>query len=198
MANARPDVVVLEMVRLSFPKIWKMEKSTPDSPPKFSANFLIDPDTAHGKKNIAKIEAALKHVKTKAWPENTDKIVSRIDAKRISFREGEAFANAEGDVYQGYDDMMVVTASNKKRFQIVDRDKSPLTEDDGKPYGGCYVDAVVSFYATTKKEQGGNGLFATIELIRFRKDGEAFGAAPIDADDYLADLSDDEDEDDMI
>ena len=60
MANARPDVVVLEMVRLSFPKIWKMEKSTPDSPPKFSANFLIDPDTAHGKKNIAKIEAALK------------------------------------------------------------------------------------------------------------------------------------------
>lgn len=198
MSNARPDVVVLESVRLSFPKIWKMESSTPDSPPKFSANFLIDPDSESGKRNLKKLEVALNHVKKKAWPENTDKIVARIDSKRVCLREGETFANAEGDVYSGYDDMMVVSASNKKRFQIVDRDKSPLTEADGKPYGGCYVDAVVSVYATTKKEQGGNGIFATIELIRFRKDGEAFGAAPIDADDYLDDLPEDEEEDDFI
>lgn len=198
MSNARPDIVVLESVRLSFPKIWKMESSTPDSAPKFSANFLIDPDTATGKKNIKKIEAAIAHVKKKAWPEKTDKIFSNIETKRIAFRDGDTFTNDEGDVYAGYEDMKVVTSSNRKRFQIVDRDKSPLTEEDGKPYGGCYVDAVVSFYAVTTKEKGGNGLFSTIELIRFRKDGEAFGAAPIDADDYLDDLPDEDEDDDMI
>lgn len=194
MAEARPDVVVLNMVRLSFPKLWKPEASTPDSPLKFSASLLIDPDTDTGKANIKKIEAAIKHVKVKNWQEKADKIYNNIEAKRRAYRDGDDATNAEGDQYAGYEGMMYVSASNRKRPQILNRDKTPLVEEDGVVYGGCYVDAVVSFYATTKKEQGGNGLFATLELVRFRKDGEPFGSAPIDADDYLDDLDDDEDD----
>jgi hypothetical protein len=197
MAEARPDVVVLQAVRLSFPKLWKAEASTPDSAPKFSASFLIDPTTDTGKANIKKIEAAIKHIKTKTWQEKAEKIYNNIEDKRKAYRDGDSATNAEGDVYSGYEEMMYVSASNRKRPQILNRDKTPLTEEDGVIYGGCYVDAVVSLYAVTKKEQGGNGLFATIEVVRFRKDGEAFGAGAVDANDYLDDL-DDDDDDDMI
>jgi hypothetical protein len=198
MADARPDVVTLTGVRLSFPKVWKAEQSTPDSKPKFGASFIIDPDSDNGKAVIKKIEAAIKKIKTDTWKEKAQKIYDNIEVKRKAFVSGDDMTNGEGDVYAGYEDMMIVKASNVRRPQVLNRDKSALTEEDNVIYGGCYVDAVVSFYAVTKKEQGGNGLFATLEVVRYRKEGEAFGAAPVDADDYLDDLDDDEDSDDLI
>lgn len=198
MAQAREGVVVLEMVRLSFPKLWTAESATPDSPPKFGAAFLMDPTTETGKKNIKKIEAAIKAAATKTWAEKADKVRKALDSDRSGLRDGDTATNGEGDVYSGYEDMQFISASNRKRPQVLNRDKSPLAEEDNVVYGGCYVDAVVSIWATADKKLGGNGIFCTLELVRFRKDGEPFGAAPIDADDYLDDLDDDEDDDDLV
>lgn len=194
MAQAREGVVVLEMVRLSFPKLWKPEASIEGGTPKFGAAFLMDPTTETGKANIKKLEAAIKAAATKTWAEKADKVRKTLDSDRSGLRDGDTATNGEGDVYSGYEDMKFVAASNRKRPQVLNRDKTPLTEEDGVIYGGCYVDAVVSVWATSDKKLGGNGIFATLELVRFRKDGEPFGAAPIDADDYLADLDDDEDD----
>ncbi len=195
MAQARPDIAVLKKVRLSFPKLFKPEASTPTSAPKFSAAFLIDPDTAHGKANIAAMEAAIEHVKKKTWGERADKIYANIEWDRKPLRDGYKATNSEGDVYAGYPDMVFVAASSpeKRRPQVLRRDKSVIYEDDGSVYGGCYVDVVVSLYSVTDKERGGNGVFASIEMVRFREDGEPFGSGPLDADDYLDDLDDDED-----
>ncbi len=196
MASARPDIAVLKNVRLSFPKLFKAEKSTDTSPPKFSAAFLIDPDTADGKANIKAINAAIEHAKTKQWGDKADKIFDNIDWDRKPLRDGEKATNDEGDIYKGYEDMMYVVASSpeKRRPQVLNRDKRPLVEEDNVIYGGCYVDAVVSVYPIADKDKGGNGVFASIELVRFRKDGEPFGAGPIDADDYLDDLDDEDDD----
>lgn len=193
-AKKRDDVVVLKLVRLAFPKVWKAEKATDTSEPKFSATALIDPDTAQGKENIKAIEAAIARVKKKTWQEKADKIYQNIDSKRKCYGDGDDATNDEGDVYGGFEGMKFLKAANKRRPQILNRDKSALSEEDNVIYGGCYVDMVVSVYAITDKDKGGNGVFATLELIRFRKDGEAFGAAPIDADDYLDDLEEEEDE----
>lgn len=197
MANAaRPDIAVLKNVRLSFPKLFKAEKSTDTSAPKYSAAFLIDPETKEGKANIAAIEAAIDHVKKKTWSDKADKIFANIEWDRKPLRDGNKATNSEGDIYAGYEDMMFVQASSpeKRRPQVLNRDKSALAEEDGVIYGGCYVDAVVSVYAVTDKDKGGNGVFASIELVRFRKDGEPFGAGPVDADDYLEDLDDEDDD----
>lgn len=198
MATARPDIAVLKNVRLSFPKLFKAVKSTETSAPKFSAAFLIDPDTAEGKANIKAIEAAIEHAKTKQWADKADKIYDNIDWDRKPLRDGNKATNDEGDVYAGYEDMMFVQASSpeKRRPQVLDRSKRPVTEEDNVIYGGCYVDAVVSVYPIADKDKGGNGVFASIELVRFRRDGEPFGAGPVDADDYLDDL--DDEDDDMI
>lgn len=190
---SRPDIVTLKNVRCSFPQYFKPKASVPGGREKYSGSFLIDPETPHGKANIAAMEAAIEHAARRAWPDKWEKILKVIERGRMCLRDGDSETNADGDTYGGYEGMMVVSAGNTRRPQIVDRDKTPLTEEDGVIYGGCYVDAVVSVYPTSKKEQGGNGIFATLEVVRFRKDGEPFGAAPVDIDDYLSDLDDDED-----
>ena len=196
MAQAREGVVVLQSVRLSFPKLFKPEASIEGGTPKFGAAFLMDPETETGKANIKALKAAIGAAAKKTWAEKAEKVMKALDSDRSGLRDGDTATNGEGDVYSGYENMMFVSASNRKRPQVLNRDKTPITEEDNVIYGGCYVDAVVSVWATADKKLGGNGVFCTLEVVRFRKDGEAFGAAPVDADDYLDDL--DDDDDDMI
>lgn len=196
MAQAREGVVVLQSVRLSFPKLFKPEASIEGGTPKFGAAFLMDPETETGKANIKALKTAINAAAKKTWAEKAEKVMKALDSDRSGLRDGDTATNGEGDVYSGYENMMFVSASNRKRPQVLNRDKSALAEEDNVIYGGCFVDAVVSVWATADKKLGGNGVFCTLEVVRFRKDGEAFGAAPVDADDYLDDL--DDDDDDMI
>lgn len=195
---ARPDVVVLKNVRLGFPKLWRAEKSTDTSKPKYSAHGIIDPNTATGKANIEAIKAAQKHVAVAQWGDKWQNVVKGLEKNRRSFRDGDAMVNDEGDVYSGYSGMKFVAANRSEkqgRPDVRDRQKQPTTEEDGLVYAGCYVDMVVSFFTTTKKDQGGNGLFASLELIRFRDHGEAFGGgmSSDEALDMLDELDDDDD-----
>lgn len=194
MAEAVVGQVVLQDVRLSYPHIWKPQASVKDGPMKYSANFMIDPDSALGKKNIKACNAAIAEVAKATWEEKWEKILKAIDTDRVVFRKGETFTNDEGDIYAGYEDMMIAKGTNTRKFPIVDRKKIATTEADGVIYAGCYVDAVVRFYAVANKDKGGNGIFASLEAIRFRRDGEAFGAAPVDVDDVFDDLPEDEEE----
>lgn len=192
MAEKRPDIAVLKRVRLSFPKLWEKEKSTPESKEKYSLNALMKEGDPYFAENKAAISAAIKHVREKAWGDKGAKIWEGLEKNRKAFRKGDTFTNDEGDVYSGYEDVLVVVAANQNEFQRLDRNKQPLPHKSSKLYGGCYVDLVVSFYAITDKARGGNGIFATIEVVRFHADGEPFGNAGVDADDYLDDLDDDD------
>lgn len=188
----RQDVVVLKNVRLGFPKVWKPEAATPDAKPKFGANLIIEADSAEYKANVKACEAAVTYVAKKQWGDKAERIAAAIERKRKSFRDGDGETNEEGDTWDGFAGNMIVSAKNAKRPQILNRDKTPLAEEDGVIYAGCYVDAVVSFYTTATKEQGGNGIFASLEIVRFRKDGESFGAGKLNVDDFLDDLEDDD------
>lgn len=190
--------VILKNVRCSFPKYWTPEAATADGKKKYGGSFLIDPNTADGKRNIKACNAAIQDVadENRVWKGKIPKI---RDPKRMAFIEGDECVSATtGEPYNGYEGMWVVKASNAKRFPVVDADKTPLTEEDGKPYAGCFVNAVVRFYAVTDKEKGGHGLFASLEAVQFKKDGEAFGAEPVDPDDYFDEEFDDEEDDDLL
>ena len=188
--------------RLSFPKIWKKEKSAEEGKPKYSLNIIMDPNTPSGEKSIETCERELNALAKRTWQDKGPKVLKALDRKRIPLLDGDECTNSEGDVYQGYEGMKIFKCANPREFKRLDRDKSILTEETAdelnRLYGGCYVDAVVNIYAITDKARGGNGIFASIEVLRHRKDGEPFGAAPVDEDDYLDDLGDDEDEDDLV
>lgn len=193
-----PRQVYLKNVRLSYPHLIEKQKANEDAEPKYSAAFLIDPDTKAGRANIKKIEAALDEACMAEFKKPFAKMKFKDD--RCCYFEGDDSLTANGDVKDGYAGMMVIKASNKRRVDLRERDKTPIDPEESPFYGGCYVEAILRLFGT--KKGGSPGLFASLELVRFFAEGESFGAPPVDdsiLDDYDdEDEDDDEDDDDLI
>lgn len=184
MAEKRKDParVTLKDVRLSFAHLFRPQAfGDGDGEPKYNANFLIDDSTKVGKANLDAIEDAIAHVKSEKWPKGAPK----LSDEKVCLRDGN-----KSD-YDGYEDMFFVSANNAKAPLCLDRDKTEVVEADNVLYSGCYVDAIVRVWAQDNK--WGKRINASLEAVRFRRDGEAFGAAPPDPDDF-DDLEDDEDD----
>jgi hypothetical protein len=168
--------IMLKNVRLAFPTLWTPEPfpTGNDKTPYFSATFLL-PKTHPQIKEIEAVMDALAKDKWGAKGPNTLKAAKAIG--KVFFRDGEAKPD-----YDGFEGHYFVSARNKVRPTIIDGQRNPLSEADGKPYGGCYVNAKIGCYAYTK---GNNGLGASILGIQFLRDGDAFGGArAADSDDF--------------
>lgn len=179
--------VRLERVRLSYPALFRPKSYDNDDDKgnaKYSASFIIDPTTAHGKKAIADCEDAIDEAKFEKWGNKQP----RLNDDKIALRDDKG-DNTDNPEYEG---MMYVSASNSKRPKVFDRLREPLTDEDGVIYGGCYVNAIVRFWAQDNKY--GKRVNASLEGVQFVKDGEAFGAAPL-SDDAFDIIDDDEDGD---
>lgn len=185
-----PTEVYIKQVRLSYPHLFEKQKAAEDAKPKYSAAFLIDPTTKIGKQNITKIKAAIEAAEEKKWK----KTGFKYREGRCCFFDGNDNVDDEGNVKPGYEDMMVIKASNERPVDLRHRNKSKVDWDDERDtfYGGCYVEAILRLFGT---ENGGSkGVFATLELVRFHSKGDPFGAPPVD-DSILDDLDDLDDED---
>lgn len=192
MATAKKEKrvhkVVLKNVRLSFPKLWRPDVGQRDDGTqsrKYKAAFLID------KKRQAKLIAEIEDRIEDALEEKFGSNIPKLKPDKFCLRDGDQ------EEYDGYEGMMYVSASNSKKPPIVGRNKEPLTEDDGKPYAGCYVNAVIHIWAqNSEADKGGKRVNASLEAVQFVKDGEAFGAPAVDVDKEFEDLGGDEDDDD--
>ena len=199
----REGIVTLKKVRLSFPHLFKPSASIEKGPEKFRATFLIDPSTPEGKANIKVINAAMDKAALGVWKtkEKADKIRAKLDDDRSGLRDGNDASNKNGDPYAGYEDMMYIGSTNGKKPKVLNRDKSPIDSSDAAIiYAGCYVNAVISIWATNQEKHGGNGIFATLEIVQYHSRGEPFGAAELDEDEYLDDMGEEEEgeEDELV
>ncbi|MGL4516786.1 MAG: ssDNA-binding protein [Shewanella sp.] len=164
--------ITLKNVRLSFPSLFN-RASFDGQEGKFEATFLLNKETQADQ--IAKLQAAIEAAIVEA------KI--KVPSDKRCLKDGDEFD------YDGYAGMMAFKASTKRRPTIIDRDKTPLVEDDNKPYAGCYVNAVVDIWVQNNnfgKRVNGN-LFG----VQFVKDGEAFGVSADCTDDFT-NLDDDD------
>lgn len=171
--------IILEDVRLSYPRLWKAERfqNKPDQKAMFSAAFIIDP--VKQKRLHNQILDAIEDVQiARDW----DKDECRGD--KICYANGNRKAKKRDE----YKDMYVLAAKNERRPKVVDRMNVPLQEEDGVIYAGCRVDAIVRIYSLDNSF--GRRVNCSLEVVRFRKDDEAFGAEPADPDD-LPPLEDD-------
>jgi hypothetical protein len=160
--------VVLKNVRLAFAKIWEPEQFNGTGEPACSGAFLMDPTTAHGKANIKLVQGAIQQVAQEKWKDKAAATVKALQAKLdLCLHNGE-----EKSEYDGFEGQMFVSGRNKSRPVVVDRDKTPLTQADGKPYSGCYVDVSLDVWAQDNKF--GKRVNAKLLAIRFRDDGAAF------------------------
>lgn len=162
-----PNILKLNNVRLSYPNLFTAKAQEEGKEPKYSASFLLD------KKQHAALITQIEKLTERVA---LDHFKKKVPLKRQPLRDGNEKSDKEG---YG-DEVMFVSASNNKRPVVVDRDLTPLTAQDSKPYAGCYVNATVRLFAYDHKT-GGKGVSASLRAIQFVKDGESFGAGPVNA-----------------
>tara|TARA_R100001244_G_scaffold105389_1_gene78162 strand:+ start:1195 stop:1728 length:534 start_codon:yes stop_codon:yes gene_type:complete len=174
--------IKMQNVRLSFPSLYRKAVFGGDET-KFEGTFLLD-KTTHADV-IKKIEAGIKAI-------NADKHKGKaLASDKVCLKDGDTID------YDGYAGNMSIKASSTKRPMVLGADKAPLTEDDGKPYAGCYVNAIVELWG--QKNQFGERVNANLLAVQFAKDGEPFGdGVTASVDDFDEIIIEDADMDDFI
>lgn len=177
-----PDTKKLRIkrARLSYPHLWKAWAQQPDQKPKYTASFIVpktDPICSvieHVLEDIIRAEFRTKSgaIKT-VWHDGEDK----------SDRDGYG------------PEVMYLNANSERRPLIVDRNQEPLAEEDGRPYGGCYVNGIVRLW--TQNNAWGRRVNAELLGVQFVADGEPFaGGPPARPDDFeVEEVDEDEDTD---
>jgi hypothetical protein len=174
--------VTIKDVRLSYPHIFRPQRyADGEGEPAFNCSFLIDKSTKIGKINIGLIENAIEAALDKKYG---GKNVPKIKADKMCLKDGDADDEGPEETIG----MMILSARNATKPVTLDLDKTEVVEADGVLYAGCYVDAIVGIWVQDNKY--GKRINGSLEGVRFRRDGEAFGAARVTADDF------DDDEDD--
>lgn len=158
--------VVIKRGRIAFPNIWEPKSFNGAGEPRCSASIIMDP--VGQKSEVDKVVAAIQAVATEKWGAKAADVVKALKAKGdICLHPGETKSE-----YDGFDGMVYVSAANKARPAVVDRDKTPLTQQDGRPYSGCYCDFSIDIWP--QDNQYGKRVNAKLLAIRFYEDGPAF------------------------
>lgn len=169
------NIIMLADVRLAFPQLWVATKVNDAGKAAFSAAFLMPPDHPA----VAKIKAAIAETAKAKWGEKAAEILQAlVAADKICLHNGDTKSNLEG-----YAGNLFVSARGPMRPLIIDANKSPLTEADGRPYSGCYVNAQIALWA--QQNNFGKRVNAQLRGVQFLRDGEAFsGGGVADPDEF--------------
>ena len=188
-------IALLKNCRLSYPDIWVPGKPmNPGDAAKFGGQFIFGPES----EAAAAAKAAFAADAQAVFGANWQAILGAMEKSKKCIRKGDENLTKDGAIRDGYGGNLYVVARNKvqpliigptriapKGTNTVDAngrkivDGFPvLTEADGKPYGGCYVNVKVDIKAMKAKEKIPNQVYASLLTIQFVSDGTAFGAAP--------------------
>lgn len=170
--------------RLAFPDIFE-----PNKDGKFAGAFIFPTDH----KGLDALRETIDKVGQEKWGAKWAQIRKELKAgDNLLVHDGDSKAS-----YAGYEGNLFFNANNSVRPLILDRDKTPLTAQDGKPYSGCYVNVSIDVWA--QDNQYGKKINAQLQGLQFVKDGEAFagGGVAADAADF-DEIEDGADADDLV
>ncbi len=168
--------IMLKNVRLSFPSLFQTEKFGGEDTGKFAATFILS------KKDHAKEIESLKAAINEGI--KTELKGAAVPADKVCLKDGDLLGRPE------YADSYVIKATTKRRATVIDRDKAPLVEEDGRPYSGCYVNAMVDFWY--QNNTYGKRVNANLLGVQFVKDGESFGGGHTDVSNAFDEVEDED------
>lgn len=199
-------------VRLAFLHLWtkrdgfKDPKTGEVSAGKFEATPVFGPNGANAKKVQAAIvqvakekfggkptkvfdaegEAVMENGEHKMLPAWDAILRSMIDDQK-GLRKGNLKKTAAGDPYEGFEGMVYVNPKNATRPGIFDRDATPLAQEDGRPYSGCYGNVEIDIWALNKPNVT-KRIVCDLLGVQFTRDGDAFGggSAPSKAESFAS------------
>jgi hypothetical protein len=182
---------ILKNVRLSFPNLFQAS-SVNGSEPRFAANFLFAPDS----ENANEVNNTLVHVAKEKWGTKAE-----MELKKLRASDRTCMHDGDMKDYDGYEGNFYLSASNSVKPLVLDKDaKTHLDSSDGRPYAGCYVNAIVDIWV--QDNNFGKRINASLRGVQFVKDGDAFSGGGAATEDDFADLAvpedDEEDFNDLI
>lgn len=169
----------LNNVRLAFPTLWEPKTVNGEGKPAFSATFLIDPADPQ----VKTVNKAIDAVGGEKWGAKAAAMLAQLrKADKVCLHDGDLKAT-----YDGFAGMLYVSARNAARPLVLDADKTPLSESDGKPYAGCYVNVTLELWA--QDNNYGKRVNATLTGVQFLRDGDAFAGGGVASEDDFEDVS---------
>ena len=167
-------------VRLAFPELFEAKTVNGEGVPAYSCSLLLPPDSPY----IKEINAAIETVAKAKWADKAASILKVARASdKLCLHDGDLKAN-----YAGYAGNFYVSCRSIARPTVIDRDKAPLTAADGRPYSGCYVNALIELWPMDNLY--GKRINAQLRGVQFYKDGEAFSSSSAATAAEFEDLSD--------
>lgn len=180
--------LALKNVRLAFPELFEAKTVNGEGKPAFSATFLIDPADAQ----VKAINDAIEKVAHEKWGAKADAILKAMRAQdKVCLHDGDLKST-----YDGFAGMLYISSRNATRPLVIDRDKAPLVEADGKPYAGCYVNASIELWA--QDNNYGKRVNASLRGVQFLRDGDAFAGGSAASEDEFDDLAEGADADALV
>lgn len=154
---------------------------------KYKATWIIEPGSEADKQ----ITAAITAVASERWPNKYKEVLAKLaEDKKLCYHR-RTYVNADGEPYPGFEGKYRLTTSADIRPTVVDRaykDGKPviLTEEDGRPYSGCYCNVLVDIQALDMGKV--RVVRAVLRGVQFVRDGDALGGTPPAAPSAFADL----------
>lgn len=166
--------IKLPRVRLSFPSLFQTEAFAGEDTGKYGATFILD------KKEHAPAIEAIKAETNRLMQE----LKVKLPASKVALKDGDESGK---EYLEGF---YTIKATTKRRPTVLDRDRTPLVEQDGVLYAGCYVNAIITLW--TQNNSYGKRINCSLEGVQFCADGEALATSGVSADDF-ADFDTDSD-----
>jgi len=180
--------VKLTNVRLAFPVLFEAKTVNGEGKPAFSASFLLDPADPQ----VKALNQAIEQVAKDKWGAKAEAILKQMRAQdKVALHDGDLKAN-----YDGFPGNLYVSARSATRPLVIDKDKSPLTEQDGKPYAGCFVNASIELWP--QDNNYGKRVNASLRGVQFFRDGDAFAGGGAASEDEFDDISSGATADDLV
>jgi hypothetical protein len=173
-------MLMLKNVRISYPELFK-KVAFKDGTPKYSGTFLLEA----GSEQEKAVKAAILKVAKEAFGDTAENILKKTQkTERRLLKIGNDKTNDDGEVANGYEDMLYIKGSNKGNIRVVNRDRSDIEENEGVIYSGCYVNAQLDIWA--QNNEWGKFINCKLLAVQFWADGEKLGgdggeSADIDA-----------------
>lgn len=176
-------LIKLQNVRLAFSQnLFKpgAMNNDPKAEPAYSSTLLIPKNDPQ----VAMIREAIEKVAAEKWSAKASQILKGLIAEnKVCLRDGD-----NKEQYEGFAGCVYIQARNKQAPMVLNRDKTPLQEKDGRPYAGCYVNASIDIWP--QDNSYGKRINAKLRWVQYVKDGDAFTGSAPPSEDEVDDLGD--------
>jgi hypothetical protein len=182
--------ILVRDVRLAFPNLWKATSPAGGGEAAFSASFIL-PKTH---KQLPEIRKAIAELAAAKWGAKSAAVLKALEANdKTALHDGDSKAE-----YEGFEGNLYISSRSKIRPSVFDGQRNELSEADGKPYSGCYVNASIELWA--QDNSYGKRVNAQLRGVQFLKDGDRFagGGSAADSDEFDEIGAEDANEDDDL